>query len=268
VHLLLVGEGEHPTITWDLGADTLVLDGAEISPRAVFVRHDVFAEERSSRVEVTQRAHAWYATVMGWIDDHPEVRCPNRGSKRRALWKPAVLHEAARAGLAVPASLVSNDLLQVRAFARGRPAVAKPIDGGDYCRRLDDVLGHTEVRGDRAAASPAIVQPELVAPELRIYGIGGRLFAFRIHSQALDYRIDDEARIELLPSLPAPIAPGLRALVTTLGLDFWAADFKTSAESGELLFLEINDAPMFAGFDHAAGGAICDAIVELLTTAE
>jgi hypothetical protein len=261
--LLVVGSGADPMFAWDLRSDTLFCEGVEISPRAAFVRRDVFAEERSSHPEVDDRAHAWYAAVLAWVECHPEVRFPNRPSASRVHWKPAVLHHAARCGLRVPDTLVGNDMPRVRAFAGGRPAVAKPIDGGEYCQRLDEVLSRTEVRGS-AAAAPAIVQPELVAPELRVYGVGERRIAFRIDSAKLDYRSGPCPAIELVNDVLPDIVGGLGALMKELSLDFCAADFKTCPISGELLFLEINDAPMFALFDEISGGAISDALAELL----
>ena len=44
------------------------------------------------------------------------------------------------------------------------------------------------------AASPAIVQQRLRAPEIRVYVVGRRLFAFRVISELLDYR---EERLRL-----------------------------------------------------------------------
>jgi hypothetical protein len=264
VRFLAVGTGADPSLTWDLRSDALVVDGEVISPRAIFVRHDVFSAEVSPRIEVRKRAHAWYAAVMGWLECHAEVRCPNRRSLSRNFWKPAVLREAARCGLAVPETLISNDVPRVQAFAGGRPAIAKPIDGGDYCRRLEDALLFTETRCNGAAASPAIIQPELVAPEIRVYGIAGRFIAFRIGSELVDYRVDPAMTIERVNDVPPELARGLGALMDSLGLDFCAADFKTHPGSRELLFLEINDAPMFERFDEVSGGAIVDAVAHLL----
>ncbi|HEX8832477.1 MAG TPA: hypothetical protein VF705_14980, partial [Longimicrobium sp.] len=39
--VLLVGTETHPTLDWDLQADTLVVDGREIRPAACFIRYDV-----------------------------------------------------------------------------------------------------------------------------------------------------------------------------------------------------------------------------------
>jgi len=55
-------------------------------------------------------------------------------------------------------------------------------------------------------------------------------------------------------------------LMTVLGLDFGAADFKTDPADRALVFLELNTSPMFARFDYTAGGQLTAAILEELTT--
>jgi D-alanine-D-alanine ligase-like ATP-grasp enzyme len=57
----------------------------------------------------------------------------------------------------------------------------------------------------------------------------------------------------------------LRKLMTRLGLDFGAADFKTDPDTGELIFLELNTSPMFAKFDLVSGGQLTAAIIQELT---
>jgi len=51
----------------------------------------------------------------------------------------------------------------------------------------------------------------------------------------------------------------------TMGPDYSATDLKWSLHRQELVFLEVNSAPMFAAFDAASGGDLCDAIIETLT---
>lgn len=266
--LLLVGADHHPGLTWlldpnDQDDDRLEVDGDELRPSAAFLRHDVFSHLADGRPASAHRAMAWFATLSGWLDAHPEVRCVNR---RRGLLsppaKPFQLALARRCGLAVPATLVGNQVEGVTAFRPG-PKIVKPVAGGDHCRPLDEVLGHTPTR-DGVAPSPAIVQPELVPPERRIFAIGDRLLGFDIGSNALDYRSDPAARVAPWQDVPDDLAAGLRRLLKALDLDFAAADFKTCPDTGELQFLEINNGPMFAAFDRAADGALTDSLVDFL----
>lgn len=261
---LQVGAEHHPWITWDLESDRLLVDGQEIRPRAAFVRHDVFTHLADGRPASSFRASAWYTAVMGWVAAHEEIRVLNRGSLQQMTNKPHVLHLAKRLGLEVPRTLVTNHLPGIGGFAPERPKVVKPINGGGHCQRLDEALSGIPSRSHGVAPAPALVQTELVPPEVRVFGIGDRFLAFSVISDELDYRVHQSARVEPLPEVPDGLAAGLGRLMDELGLSFGAADFKTCSETGRLAFLEINSGPMFAAFDRAANGAVTGAIADFL----
>jgi hypothetical protein len=263
-HLLAVGTDHHPTVAWDLGADRLEIDGRAARPAAVFLRHDVFTHLADRRAASAHRALAWSTTVAAWIDAHPEVRCLNRGNGLRAApAKPYQLRLAAECGLEVPETLVSNQLPAIETFLPGCPKIVKPVAGGDHARRLDEALADAETR-DAAAPAPAIVQRELVPPERRVFTVAGRLLGFTVASEALDYRTDPATRVEPWPKVPRKLGAALLRLMDALSLDFAAADFKTCPDTGRLLFLEINNGPMFAAFDRAADGAVTGALADFL----
>ncbi len=258
---LLVGPGVDPWIAWDLERDELVVDGRWLAPQAVFLRHDVFSHLGDGRAATAQRALAWYCALEGWVSCHPEVRTFNR-EHRGAANKPHVLHVARQLGLAIPRTLVTNAPERALAFGQGQPSVAKPVAGGGLCRGLEDALAAAQAR-QGALASPALVQERLVPPELRLYVVGSRVLGFLVESPHLDYREHHDARV--VPTAVDPeLSDKLLALAQRMGLDFAAADFKTSPVDQRPRFLEINTAPMFAAFDRAAGGALTDAMVDVL----
>lgn len=267
VAAVLVGSGTAPAIEWDIDQDRLVLDGQVIQPDAAFVRLDVFEELEGGGEDAAFRAHAWYSALSGWVAAHEQVRCFNRGALGRVTNKPEALVRARRVGLPVPATRVTNAIGEREAHGQWEGHVVKPVSGGGYCLRLPEALIEAELRGG-AAAAPAIVQPELVPPEVRVFRIAGEVLAFRIVSCELDYRSDRAAVVEPVEAgeLPAGIAEGLGRLMASMGLDFAAADFKARAGTGELLFLEINNGPMFAAFDRASGGAITAAMDRFLSS--
>ena len=272
---LRVGEGLAPAITWSLDDDRLTLDGRRLAPAGVFLRYDVFAHLRDPREATSFRANAWYTTVAGWLAAHPEVRWLGRAGMLRHTNKLHALGLARAAGLEIPPTLATNELAAL-VGAGGPPErvkrIAKPVAGGGYCERLDDLLEETGVI-DGVAAAPAIIQPELVPPELRVYGVRHDLarsgagpasfFAFEVIADDLDYRRDRAATIEPRP-VPDGLAAGVLRVMDALGLDFAAADFKADPATGRPLFLEINSGPMFVAFDRAAEGALCDALARAL----
>ena len=259
---LRVPSGESPAFCWDPAVGVPRLSGRELKPSGVFIRYDVFAGMKDPRPAVNSRAMAWYQTLMGWLLSEPSIRLFNRDISQIATNKPASLVLAREAGLSIPATLVTNE---VERFSAGEleSLVAKPVSGGDYCYPLAEALNKTELRGG-LAATPAIVQKRLVAPEIRIYVIGQFAFAFEVRSSALDYRVNQDAELILLPEVPKELAM-LRKLMSRFAMDFGAADFKTDPDTGQLVFLELNASPMFARFDQASGGQLCTAIIHELT---
>ena len=260
---LLVGSEAAPRLAWDLESGALRIDGEPVVPTAAFIRHDVFESMAGRGANAAYRAHAWSGSLMAWLLCHPKVRLLNRSSLQESISKPHVLHLARQVGLRVPRTLVTNDLSALAEFESGRPRIAKPVIGGDYCRDLSEVLGRAGRRGD-AMAAPAIVQTRLIQPEVRIYAVAGRVVCFRVISDDLDYRERQSARLELDFSVPRPVLEGLARLLARMKLDFAAADFKTCPDTGDLLLLEVNNSPMFAAFDAVAEGALTLAMADFL----
>jgi hypothetical protein len=262
---LLVGAHAHPRVTWDLDEDELLVNGAGLRPRAIFIRNDVFTGLASRRPEPFQRALAWYTTIHGWAVAHPEVRINNRASALNVTNKPHALCLAREVGLDIPSTVVSNDFELLSHELEARPRVAKPVNGGDYTRELSEVLRAAPVL-DSSLPAPAIVQERLVPPEIRVYRVGERFFAYQLVADALDYRTTAECKVVPLEveDLPEGLTDKLRALTDRLQIDFGAADFKACPRTGRLLFLEINNGPMFAAFDAVSDNRLTDALVDFL----
>lgn len=257
VRSLLIHPEHTPRLTWDLGTDTLTLDGEPLHPRGVLLRADVFWSRLDARPEAGWRSDAWHATLSAWAHAHPDVRLPNRHAVQ--LPKPDALLRARRLGLPIPETVITNELELL--LAR-EGAVAKPVAGGGHCHPLDALLRRTPVR-DGATAAPATVQARMPGLDVRVYAIGAARFTFALHSDHLDYRLDPHVRVEPYSDLPAHLMGPFDALLQEVGLDFAAADFKQD-EAGALRFLEVNNQPMFAAFDDVAGGALSEALLSWL----
>jgi hypothetical protein len=257
---LLIGEDRTPSLTWDLDAGSLQINGNQVRVTALFARRDAF---HAGGAEAEYRSLAWFTTLQGWLATSPRIRTLNRHYIGRHTNKLEALHRARAAGLKVPATLVTNDLDRLGAFYKEGETIAKPVPGGGYSELVQELLAQTEFR-DGAAATPAIVQPRLQGPDLRIYGLDKTYFGFYIHADAVDYRRTQSRRIERATRLPDATLAGLERLMDSMGLDWGAADFKLDPESNEPVFLEINSQPMFSAFNRLARGAITDAIITYL----
>lgn len=262
---LLVGAESHPHVTWDLDTDILRINGQVCSPTALFIRHDVFTSLAEGRPESAKRAMTWFAAIAGWAYAHPDVRLYNRTNGQMGTNKLHIVRLAQEVGLDVPSTFVSNDHEQLSREMEQRALIVKPVTGGEYTKKLPDILPDAPVV-DGSLAAPAIVQEELVPPEIRVYRIDGRCFAYQLVADALDYRSTSECQVIPLPldRLPAGLSKGLGQLMDRLAMNFGAADFKACPQTGRLKFLEINNSPMFVAFDRVSNSQLTDALTDFL----
>lgn len=270
VYSLLVGRDSHPSVIWEMDSDRFLIDGRLLECAAAFIRYDVFTSLKDGRNSSQHRALSWYTTLTGWLGAHSKIRMFNRRNLRYVTNKPLVLNLAQSFGLKIPDTVITNDFSYLARFKKKRSLVVKPVNGGGYCQPLEEVRKQTELKNEIAAA-PAIVQNRLVPPEVRVYAVGKKFFAFNIASEELDYRTTQKCRVEYLENFSDTLTGGLRKLLDRLGLDFAAADFKTCPKTKKLIFLEVNTSPMFTAFDSASKGLLSDSMVKFLisrTTAE
>jgi glutathione synthase/RimK-type ligase-like ATP-grasp enzyme len=258
---LLIDAGENPALHWNLNTADIVLNHTPLACSGVFLRRDVFHENDT---DAAYRAAAWFAAIQGWLLACPQVRILNRAYLGKHTNKLQVLQLARQAGLLIPDTLISNDINNIELLNKANELVAKPVTGGGYCQSIDALLSETELQ-DGISATPAIVQHNITGPDVRIYAVDDQFLGFQIHADKIDYRESRNRHIETFDPLPERITEAMRHLMTKMGLDWCAADFKLDPKSGQFFFLEINSNPMFSAFDKVAHGAITGAIADFLT---
>ena len=264
---LLHSREDAPLLTWDPETGTLSDDSGPINVTAAFVRQDVFKYLRSKQPADQADARAWKILIDGWLWSNPAIRMFNRGFQMRdQVNKPLALVWARDCGLAVPRTTFTTSKATAAAWAEQGPGIYKPIGGGDLCRPLEraaiDKLQTSHLQ------RPYIIQERLEQPEMRIFRVGTRLFGFNVTSKALDYRAEG-SNVAVSPcEVPEALAEPLMRLTDRIGLSYTAADFKTCPETGDLKFLETNSNPMFAAFDTASEGALCDGMLDYLTQSD
>jgi hypothetical protein len=258
---ILVGPELVPTVRMRLDDAAFTLDGERIRPTTCFIRHDVFLADGTKDPTASTAALNWYHAIKGWVLAHPRVRLFNRAASADTS-KLENLALARRAGLRIPDTWIGNELRcdEVRDLG---PAIIKPPAGGELTELLSERKRRT-LDGAGVGRYPRMVQRRLLRPELRVFRVGARLLGFSLESPDVDYR--SKQRVRLRPAkVPSDVAAGLVRLCNRIGLDFAAADFMRAPGNGRLVFLEVNSQPMFAAFDLAAGGKLCDAILDHLT---
>jgi len=258
---VLLGPKHVPRLTIDLDNDRMRLDGRSVRPTACFMRHDAFLTMRLRTVEANAAALNWYVAIKGWELAHDEVRGFNKRAWNADANKLSNLYLAMRHGLKVPRTLLSNEFVRARKSMRG-PLIEKPAAGGELTGMFD-ALEPKLAAGTPIGRYPRFVQHRMQRPELRVFRVGDDLIGFTLTSPDLDYRAALRSRLK--PArVPAALGEKFYTLCSTIGLDFAAADFMRNPKGGEHRFLEVNSQPMFAAFDAACGGKLCDAIIDAL----
>ncbi|MGW5211157.1 ATP-grasp ribosomal peptide maturase [Streptomyces sp. NPDC004051] len=191
---------------------------------------------------------------------------------RAAEYKPAQLTTAARCGLRVPPTLLTNDAERARRFIRDHgPAVYKPLCNSDYTDRdgqgltvwveevatadLDAGIGHTmhlfQSRVDKVA-------------DVRLTAVGNRLFAVRIDgSPGLDWRRHYDDLHYTLIDTPPDVAKGVHQYLDAFGLAYGAFDFGLDA-AGRWHWYECNPNGQFAWFPDPVTDRITAALADRL----
>jgi MvdC family ATP-grasp ribosomal peptide maturase len=220
------------------------------------------------------------ASLEGFLDALHHARWVNDLQRQRAAEnKQRQLRLAARAGLRVPRTLVTNDPAAARQFfeetegqtvakllrplAVSMDAVAPFV----YTNRVreDDLAGAETLRH-----SPMVFQ-ELIpkACELRVACVGGEAFAGALDASGTSRGHTDWRRAApedchwQKAQLPTEIASGLQALMLELGLVFGAVDLIFTS-AGEHVFLEVNPGGEWGMLERDLGFPISEAVAEAL----
>lgn len=200
-------------------------------------------------------------------------------SVRRTDHKELQILRAAQLGLDVPRTLFSNDPDDVRDFSRDVGGVITKMQSSFAVYRggVENVVFtnvvHPEDLDDLSGLRfcPMVFQEHLPkALELRVTVVGRKVMAASIDSQRsaltqVDWRRDGVGLLEdWRPyTLPESVERGLLALLSSLGLNYGAADFVVTPD-GRHVFLEVNAVGEFFWLERAPGLPIAESIADIL----
>ncbi|MGH3719138.1 MAG: ATP-grasp ribosomal peptide maturase [Pseudonocardiaceae bacterium] len=232
-------------------------------------------------MSATERRHAQHEAKLGLggVLGALPIRWVNHPSRHAdAGYKPRQLVAAARTGLRVPPTLVTNNPDTVRRFAaRSGPdgVVTKMLGASAICEQggrrvaLTQRLTDTDLDDLRGIELTAHLVQRWAAKreEARVIVIGRHVFAVAIrarsHASYVDWRADYSAlSYEPIP-LPADVEHGIRAVMRELGLIFGAFDFVITPEA-EWIFLEVNPGGQFGFLEDRTDAPLTAILADLL----
>ncbi len=259
--------------TLSVGGRTILLEGL----RSVWYRNPS-AFGFPTELSATERHWAMSETKLGLggVLASLPVRWVNHPSRNAdAAYKPVQLVTAARCGLTVTDTLVTNRPDAVRRFAASGETVTKAFgaaaiveDGGrktTFTHRLDEA-DLADLRGIEVSAH----QFQRWIPkayEARVIVVGDRLFAAALHAENaatyLDWRNDYNAlRYERIEP-PVSVAVGILEYCVEFGLAYGAFDFVIRPDD-EWVFLECNAGGQYGWIEDAIEAPVTETLADLL----
>ncbi|TVT61643.1 ATP-grasp ribosomal peptide maturase [Amycolatopsis rhizosphaerae] len=187
-----------------------------------------------------------------------------------ADYKVAQLAAAARLGLRVPPTLVTNDLDEAREFITAhREVIFKTLRWTPYER--DGVRMTTWAEpvtvddlDETVGAAPHLFQARVdKTADLRVLIVGEQVFAVRIESGLLDWRKDYSALSYHVVNLPDRLSETLRDYLGHFGLVSGSFDLALD-KNGEPHWLELNPNGQWGWLETETGLPMATAFAELL----
>lgn len=199
------------------------------------------------------------------------------GAVTAADFKPAQLQLAAQFGLAIPPTLVTNDVEAARKFAadhgpviyktfRGLPRDEDGHTGAIWAQRVDP-----DTFDDSLNVTAHLFQAEIPKTgDVRVTVVGQKVFAQQIAAPdgALDWRRGDWDQLLHAPiTVPAAVEVALHSYLAAFGLVFGCFDFALTGDGRELgdwVFIECNPNGQWGWLPDA--GRITEAFADILST--
>jgi glutathione synthase/RimK-type ligase-like ATP-grasp enzyme len=173
-------------------------------------------------------------------------------------------------GLAIPPTLMTNDVEGAKAFWRryeGEVIYKQFFALPEAWRETRRLRPEDEAEAASIAYSPLIFQKHVPAvADLRVIAVAGEWFAAAADVRDAEYpqdvRMNLSAKYEP-HDLPPEIVAKLGELMRRLGLVYGAIDLRLTPE-GQYVFLEINPSGQFLYVEHATGQPIAAALARAL----
>jgi ATP-grasp ribosomal peptide maturase len=223
-----------------------------------------------------ERQHAFLEAKYGFggVLSSLPLLWVNHPARAAAASKPVQLSTAARCGLTVPNTLITNEPSAMRRFAEGGATVTKILGANHIAEEGTRKITFTRPLGDLTDLQGIEATCHLAqrwAPkefDCRVIAIGNKLFAFAIHAgnatAYIDFRADYDALTYEPIEVPIDVSNGIRRFLDTMGLVYGALDFVVGPD-GSYVFLECNPGGQFGWLEAHTGAPLTQTLADLLT---
>ncbi|MGH3537385.1 MAG: ATP-grasp ribosomal peptide maturase [Pseudonocardiaceae bacterium] len=230
-----------------------------------------------SELSSAERQHAFLEAKygLGGVLSSLPVLWVNHPARAAAASKPVQLSTAARCGLTVADTLITNEPSAVRRFAQRGATVTKMLSANHIAEEGTRKITLTRLLDDEDLADLRGIEAtchlmQRWAPkqhEARVIAIGKQLFAFAIHAgnapSYIDFRADYDALSYEPIELPIDVTNGIRRFLDTMGLVYGALDFVVGPDAS-YTFLECNSGGQFGWLEARTGAPLTQVLADLL----
>lgn len=228
-----------------------------------------------------ERQHAgWEAKfgLGGVLMSLPTLQVNHPSREADACYEPFQLATAARCGLTVPDTLVTNEPDAASRFTErlDGKVVVKLMGSNVIIEQGGPKVSYTHLLDDHELADLSGVDvtahlfQEWIADkayEVRVTAVGNALFAASIHATSdnarIDWRSDFAALTYTEVDLPAQVTAGIRRYLAALDLRYGAFDFAVTSDE-QHIFLECNPGGQFGWIEANTTLPITQALADLL----
>ncbi|MCD0460633.1 ATP-grasp domain-containing protein [Roseiconus lacunae] len=239
-------------IAWDFQHPTIDLGDRSVRPKSIYLRYNVFGDDATNN-------HAAFELCESFAHTWTHIKWLNRSTAGDTNNKSRNLKLARQFGFAIPDTIVIGDATPLINHPAPENTIVKPLSGGDHAHVVREIQHPERLLN----LTPQFVQEKLDGENLRIFSIGGELTAFHLQTNAVDYRTDDSVVVRRIV-VPSNLRDSIEQLVSKIGFDYCALDFRCRDGFDEPVFLEINSFPMFVAFDDACENQLADQTLAFL----
>ncbi|MGZ9196885.1 MAG: ATP-grasp domain-containing protein [Candidatus Deferrimicrobiaceae bacterium] len=177
------------------------------------------------------------------------------------------LHAAARAGLRTPATLVSQNPVEIREFCTRHPkgVIVKSVRGSPAAPAYTCFVTKEMLEAEDAIRlAPAMYQEYIAgARHLRVHIFGSQCIPVVIRSDEMDWRRDLSRVTVRKISISPALERTLRTVLHALGLSMGIIDLKLDS-AGDTVWLEVNPQGQFLFIEGLCGVPLTSAFARFL----
>jgi glutathione synthase/RimK-type ligase-like ATP-grasp enzyme len=221
--------------------------------------------QQRSAIEILREKDSMLGSLLRWMVSQEKLILNPLSSLLCHYYKLDTIERLHNANIPVPATIATNDPGEVQKFAQSyKHLICKPLAGGAEAIAIS-ANNFSPQFWARLQDAPVMLQERIYGHDIRAYVLDDQVIAAAaLLTDHADFRSGQQ---NFQPTnLTEEETLALIQAAKLMGLTFAGIDFKRGKD-GCYFLLDINPAPMFAGFEQITGLEIADYLAKYLVNA-